>query len=274
MTEQFDKVFAPGELNPADGLAGCIESSLVLGSAWDSGHPAIRAAIIPQWEGPSFSPIVLAGGSLPDDSVTSLVERRFEDAPITNSYLNPEPYLLVPGMDLDQAPRAYREAFKNLGWHVEDDPLSFNLLQPPKPLVVPERHTVTITDSGREGLAADYRALLGRSFGLGPGVLDRLSELFLRSDAVTLTLGVNDASGELVAAGSVSIRERYAMLTWGTVDQACRGRDIHRTLIGGCVSLAASYGADRCWLSTRNPRVRSKWDGSYELYIARRDTAP
>lgn len=260
---------ATAALTPEEGLRGCIASSLILGERRDFGHPSLISAIVRDWESPSFSPVVIADGALPDETLVAAVERHFRSNPIANAFIDPRPYVLVPQSDFGRRPDTYHASFEAVGWSVQPDPLSYNRLVPSKALEIPPGLHVRVYDVGAMALPDDYGALLGRSFGLTSAQLASFDALLKSREGRSFTLTVHDDKGVIVAGGTVSALGRHATMTWGAVDENHRGRDIHRTLIGGCVSLAASTGVEECWLATRNPRVRNKWDGNYDLFIAR-----
>ncbi|MEO9629269.1 MAG: hypothetical protein ABJO09_09505 [Hyphomicrobiales bacterium] len=249
----------------------CLDAAATLGRFWSQADKALAGVTVEGWRAPGFSPVIYTAAEPPDASVLHFLEDipRSEEAD-GNTAIDPRPYLLICEQNYRADQENYDKVMLSNGWQVQEDPLSFNRILPPLPLVVPLDSHVVFRDITRAPMSNDHRDLLTECFDLLPEHIDRIEELYHRSSAKTLSVLVyRTFDATLVAVGTVSILKGRAMMTWGCVHPEHRGMDLHRTLVSGCATVAASHSVCQCWLATRNPLVRRKWSGNLELMIAR-----
>src|SRR6185436_15625192 len=127
--------------------------------------------LTPNWESPSFSPVVLTPGVPLVLEDLLQVEGFFRRHPISNPALNPSPHFCFFDRGDAGEDASIRATCAAAGWAVEDDPLSLDFVQLPMPPVPAPGVHVTVVDAAREGLHPDYRGVIRRNFHADDGYL-------------------------------------------------------------------------------------------------------
>jgi hypothetical protein len=221
------------------------------------------------WETPSFSPIYLKPGFELECSDIDTIESHFKQNPILNTAIKQTPYCLVSLLSSEQNERCW-DICNRRGWTIENVPLRINLLTNKIPLVLPEDITLTVFND--EEIPDDYKLLLREGFHADDQCLQNIARmLYGREDIRSFVILLYNKERHCVGGGSISIRQGYGFMTWGTVGAEFRRHGYHNLLLSSCKMLADSYGSYFCGYTTRNPYIADKCDQSFSLYICRKE---
>lgn len=232
-----------------------------------------RFCLVPDWPTPSFSPLILVPGETMERSDLSAIERYFGDHPIVNPYVSATPYFnYLKGEGLyDEVQMT--SILEGDGWVREENSLAVNLMRGVAPSKLPANLCTLVSSFAEGGLPSEYKELLWLGFNADDKYLALVEEVYAKANADTRTVMLRHADGDVVAAGTVSIRGKCGFFTWGTVHPAYRDRGFHRFLLQACRSVAVEAGARTCALTTRNPRIRARCEEIVELVICRKQNA-
>jgi len=258
-------------VNPAvDDRLTALDAFGVLGRRYTS-IPAARFVfyLVDSWPTPSFSPLLLRPGIRLVRDDLDHAESLYRRVRCANPHVKDLAYLtVIADADLSD-PGGLSGTLAEAGWQQEGRPLSINIFSAAVPLRLPPGHAADIVDA-TDGLPATYCDLLRSGFNSDPSYLTWLRAAFSGSDAPTRIATIRNQTGAVVAGGAVSVRGELGFLTWGTVAPAWRDRGYHSVLLNYCLALSGQMGATTSILTTRNDRVRGRYDRRLELTICRK----
>lgn len=227
--------------------------------------------LVPNWETPSFSPIVLLPGSNINQVSLEGIEAYFKRHPIKNLAIKNVPYFnFIKGKGLYNV-KKIKALCQKLGWIIDPIPLRVNLLLKQIPLDLPKGFNYVVYNSYDQGIPEVYKDVLKSNFNADDDYLKNVESVYKNESIQSYTTLVKDHNGRCIGGGTVSIRNGFGFLNWGSVIEAYRNMGFHQVLLAICKSIATSYDIKVCGYTTRNKFILNKCDKSVAMYICRKD---
>lgn len=248
-----------------------IQSFSVLGEMpKDFDNSNFKFFLIPNWETPCFSPIILLPGKHIGPSDLKSIETYFQKYPIKNSALKNSPYFnFFMGKGLYNVESLTKTCVET-GWVIDQDPLTVNLLEKPIEINLPPGFHIVVSNIFDSPISDDYKDIIRLNFNADEQYLEYVEGVYRHSEAHSYTVIIRSKDDQPVGGGTVSIRNKLAFFTWGAVNEKYRGNGFHEILLAACRMIASSYGVKHCALTTRNNYIRRKSDSFAEMYICRK----
>lgn len=223
------------------------------------------------WETPSFSPIVLLPGEYITEPDIKYIEDYFKKHPITNRDIKNTPFFNYFGDKGLYDDQAIKQICDKMGWSIDPNPLSVNLLQSPIQINLPRGFSISIYNSFENGITEAYKDVLRHNFNANVEYIKNVECAYNDETINSYTILIKSHNEECVGGGSVSLRNGFGFLTWGAVNEQYRNRGFHQVLLAACKSIATAYGVNVCGYTTRNRFIVDKCDSSIEMYICRKE---
>jgi hypothetical protein len=265
-----NRLEAAARSDSAAALCG-FETFGVLGRKSDALPPSRFAFfLVDNWPTPSFSPLLLLPGNTLCAHDLPRIEQLYATLRVANAAVTDTPYLTILKQDGVHDLRGLDASLAAADWHREPKPLLLKVFTRQPDRSLPADHVTDITDFAPGRMPAAYCDLLHAGFGSDDDYLAQVEATFAGASARTQIVLIRNRDGAVVAGGAVSVRDRMAFLTWGTVAPAWRDHGYHRYILNHCLATAVAAGARVSALTTRNDRVGGRHDSALEMYICRK----
>ncbi|MCP3660217.1 MAG: hypothetical protein GY830_07900 [Bacteroidetes bacterium] len=226
--------------------------------------------LVPNWETPSFSPILLIPGETLEKKDLEYVENYFKNHPIINSAVEKTPYFNFIKGEKDDI-ESIKLVCKKFNWSFDPAPLRINILEKPIAINMPSDFSFTVYKFSKiNGLVQEYKDIVKTNFDLNEQSIKFIEDSYKNKKAKSYTVLINTQDRQCVGGGTVSIYDQRAFFTWGSINKLYRGKGFHQLLLAVCKMIATSYGIDTCAYATRNKFIKNKCDSYIEMYICRK----